>query len=274
MKSFLNLFIASIVVLVSYSTFAQDHGHLNVGAAGTSQNDKLIFENGAVFSTDSGYIKTLTYTNSGKYAGYYQQNITLTALPATAPYGGPAANACALGSQIYAQIVSVDGPPGGAFNFWDAGATSPTITLPSGTTGTNIFKLSESDGSAGLDPYGHIHGRRFTATKPGIYTVGFRALDLCTNGAGGGPIHTPSAVLKVHFQAGVTIASVARRGSTNVVTFGSMLNATFYLESTDDLTTTNWTQVDSLAGDDALRTLNDINPPAQPRFYRIRVTTP
>jgi hypothetical protein len=66
------------------SGLTQDHGHLNVGAVGRNQNDKLIFDNGAVFSTEFGYIKMLTYANAGRYAGHYQGNITLTALPATA----------------------------------------------------------------------------------------------------------------------------------------------------------------------------------------------
>jgi hypothetical protein len=241
---------------------------------GTNQGDQLTFDNGALFATNSRYIKTLIYTNSGRYAGYFQQNITLTTLPATAAFGGPAPNAPALGSQIYAQIVSVDGPVGGAFNFWEAGAATPTITLASGTTGTNIFKLNESDGSPGGDPFGHIHGRRFTATKGGIYVVGFRALDLSTNGIGGGPIHTPSDVLKVYFQAGVSIASVERGTNSNSVTFGSVLGWTFYLEGNDNLSTTNWTQLDSISGNDSLQSVVDPDAAATGRFYRIRVEAP
>src|SRR5262249_43998498 len=146
-----------------------------VGATGLDQGDPLTLENAADFSTNSSYIKTLTYTNGGSYAGFYQGNITFQVTGATTP---------APGALIYAQIVSVEGPAGGAFAFWEAGATNPTISVACGTKGTNAYQLSANDGSPGSDPYGHIHGRRFTASKPGIYTVGLKALDLCTNGVG------------------------------------------------------------------------------------------
>src|SRR5213075_2344586 len=92
---------------------AQDHGHLNAGAETQLPGSKLIFANGADFATNSGYIKTLTYTNGGTYAEYFQGNTTLTVLPATATYAGPDPLAPALGSYIFAQLVSLDGPDGG-----------------------------------------------------------------------------------------------------------------------------------------------------------------
>src|SRR5262249_1238865 len=131
---------------IAASSLAADHGHLNVGAVGTAQNDPLDFDNGDLFTTDSGYVFTLIYTNGGTYAGYFQGNITLTVLAATPAHAGPVPGAPALGSWIFAQIVSVDGPPGGAFAFWESGATTPTISLASGNTGTNLYRLSESDG--------------------------------------------------------------------------------------------------------------------------------
>jgi hypothetical protein len=261
------------ILLGAQFVSAQDHGHLNVGATGTDQNTKLIFQNGSAFATDHRYIKTLTFTNAGRYAGYYQQNITLTVLPATDAFGGPDPQAPAAGSHIFAQIVSAEGPQGGAFNFWEAGAVGPTITIEAGTTDTNVFKLSQGDGSPGLDPFGHIHQRRFTATKPGIYTIGFRALDLSTNGTAGGPIHLPSDVLKIYFQAGVNIASIKRAESANAITFGAPLNLTLHLEGNTNLSTSNWTQIDSIAGTDLLETLVDTDTGTQ-KFYRIRAETP
>lgn len=73
--------------------------------------------------------------------------------------------------------------------------------LPGDISG-QLFPLSESDGSPESDPYGHIHGRRFTATKPGVYTAWFRAFDTSVNGANGGPIHAPSEALPIRFLAG------------------------------------------------------------------------
>src|SRR2546423_7197828 len=111
---------------------AQDHGHLNAGAESRQPGSKLIFANGADFSTNSGYIKTLTFTNATTYAGYFQGNTTLTVLPATAAYAGPDPAAPALGAYVFAQLVSLDGPERGEFGFWDVGATEPTIRIKSG----------------------------------------------------------------------------------------------------------------------------------------------
>src|SRR5262245_27381934 len=190
------------------SSLNAQHGHLNAGAAGIQQNNPLIWANDADFAESSGYVKTLDYTNSGRYAGYFQQNITLTALPATAANAGPDPQAPALGSYIQARMICVAAPSGGAFGFWENDATAPTISVTPGAIITNLWPLSESDGSAGSDPYGHIHGRRLTANKPGLYKIKFQAVDTSRNGVGGGPIHHPSAELEVWFQAGVNILSV------------------------------------------------------------------
>jgi len=87
---------------------AQDHAHLNVGALGTNQNDQLYFVNGAAFIDSSEYVKTLTYTNAGTYAGYFQQNITLTALPRTSANAGPDPAAAAFGSFIQAGMTCLE----------------------------------------------------------------------------------------------------------------------------------------------------------------------
>lgn len=250
---------------------AQDHGHLNVGAAGTSQNDPLLFDNGADFATESAYVFTLTYTNSGTYQGYFQGNITLTVLAATPAHGGPVPNAPAPGSWIFAQLAAVDGPAGGAFGFWDAGATNPTLSLASGTTGTNTWVLSQNNGVAGTDPYGHIHGRRFTATKPGIYTVSFRALDFSTNGAGGGAIHAPSDILKIYFQAGINIQSLRPDASGVHVVFGARLGADWVLQAASSLSSTNWQDVGSpVTGNDYFNEVLDETSMAGQRFYRVK----
>jgi hypothetical protein len=254
------------------TALAQDHGHLNVGAIGTNQNDQLIFDNGDVFDTATNYVKTLVRATSGTYSGYYQGNITLTALAATPTYLGPVPNAPALGSWIFAQLVSVDGPAGGAFAVWDTGATSPTISLVSGTTGTNTFRLSESDGSPGTDPYGHIHGRRFTATLPGIYTVGLRAFDFSTNGVNGGPIHSPSPVLRLYFQAGVNIKHLEPDVDHTHVEFSAPIGQSWVVEAADSLATnTTWTTISApIVGDDYFHEITDDQTVAGNRFYRMR----
>src|SRR5262245_6786843 len=156
---------------------AQDHGHLRIAARAPVPGTQLYFYNGPDFATNSSYVKTLVFTNDGRYSNYFQGNVTLTVQAVTPDYGGPEPDAPALGSYIRARILSVTGPPGGEFAFWETGATSPTITVAAGQTGTNSFNVTQTDGSPTADPFGHIHGRRMTLTKPGIYTVAFQAFD-------------------------------------------------------------------------------------------------
>jgi hypothetical protein len=190
----------SALLLTGGSALAQ-HGHLNAGATGQNQNDQLVWANGAIFAAESGYVNDLVFTDTGRYAGLFNGGITLTALSLTNA-GGPAA-----GSFLTAEIVSVLGPAGGQFAFWESedlgGGASPLFSILTGGTGLSYqFALSDASlgaGVAGQDPFGHIHGRRFTATTEGLYTVGFRVLDTSVNGAGGGAIHLPSEVLYINF---------------------------------------------------------------------------
>jgi hypothetical protein len=276
MKKQLVLFVAAIGIAVGASNAHAQHGHLNAGAQSTSQDTALIWANGSDFITSSGYVKTLTHTNDGRFAGYYEGNITLTALPATPAHAGPDPAASALGSYLQFSLACLEGPQGGAFGFWDAGSASPSISLSPGQTSTNLWRLTESDGSPDSDPYGHIHGRRFTATRPGIYKVGFIAVDTSTNGTGGGPIHTPSEELSVWFQAGINVASLSRTGNVNTVTFGTLANRNFTLEYSTNLAVTNeWTSISGpIPGDDHLQSLEDADAFVGHRFYRVLMSTP
>ena len=262
--------------MVPLATLGQDHGHLRIGATNTTQGTPLYFYNGPDFAKSSGYVKTLTFTNSGRFAGYYQGNITLTVQAATPAFSGPEPDAPALGSLVRASIISIQGPPGGAFGFWEAGATSPTISVASGQTDTNVFNVTQTDGSPGSDPFGHIHGRRMTATLPGIYTVVFRAFDASTNGEASGPIHGPSDTIQVSFQAGINIDTLTSGSSGMAVRFGSMANQTFWLEWAPDLNPgTPWTPASGpLPGDDYFRILTDSTSTGSNRFYRILATSP
>lgn len=183
------------------------HGHLNAGAVGQNQGDRLSFANGSLFAESSGYVKTMSPATSGTYAGFFTGGITLTALPTTVANGGPAAGASAPGSFLMVGIQSVTGPVGGEFAFWEEGATTPTFSYSVGydvAVPTSLWALSDASGgagAAGADPFGHLHGRNFTTTVPGDYVVGFKLFDNSGNGTGGGPIHTPSATLNIRFSA-------------------------------------------------------------------------
>jgi hypothetical protein len=192
--------VLTAMLLLAGKASAQ-HGHLNAGAAGQNQNDQLVWANGAEFTAGSGYIQEMAFATAGRYAGLFNSGPTFTALSLTNA-GGPAA-----GSFLTAEIVSVAGPVGGQFAFWEGedlgGGSSPLFSIVSGGTGLSYqFALSDASlgaGIAGQDPSGHIHGRRFTTTAEGLYTVGFRMLDTSMNGTGGGSIHVPSEVLYINF---------------------------------------------------------------------------
>lgn len=253
------------------------HVHVNAGASNTTQNARLYFPNGSTYNTSARYDVYLSFTNGGSFSNLYQgAGVSFTALASTADNGGPAFGHAADGAFLQLQLVSMSGPPGGVFGVWSQQIGTPAIShplfsLPVGATnGTNLLNLSESDGSLGADPYGHIHGRTFTATKPGLYTLGCRILDTSSNGTGGGPIHTPSALYYFYFQAGLTISSWAKNSNSFAVTFGTTAGKTYHVESSTNLTTTNWTTfAGPFTGDNKLRTAT--NSSAAPTlFFRLR----
>lgn len=265
------MFAAIGVAALALTLNAQDHGHLNVGAESQTPGSKLIFANGAAFATNSGYVKTLTFTNASTYAGYFQGNTTFTALPATADNAGPDPQAPLLGAYIAAQLVSLEGPTGGEFALWETGATTPTYTIKSGeAAGTNSWILSENEGLAGTDPYGHIHGRRWTLTKPGLYKLGLRALDLSTNGVNGGPLHTPSDIIYTFVEAGVNVTMIEPDVDHTQVRFVAPLGTTWQVEAATDITG-GWNPIgDPVVGNDLIHEVADETEVAGQRYYRVR----
>jgi hypothetical protein len=261
------------------------HAHVNAGALAPTQGSQLYFGNGASFITNSLFIQPLNFTNAGPYAGFYHGTITFAALSGSPFTGGPATNAALPGSQLRLRFVSVAGPAGGSFGVWDVDgfnydeneAETLTFSLPVGTTnGTNTILLSENNGEPGADPFGHIHGRHYSATQPGLYVVGLQIIDTSANGPGGGPLHAPSDIFPLYFQAGFTVDSFLLSSNQTVFTFGAQSGRTYHLEAATNLTApTVWTNVDGpLSGNNRLRTLTDTAAGGQRKFYRVRQTQP
>lgn len=188
--------------------------HVNAGALNTNQNGQLYFANAQGFVGGSGFVVTnvnvtLNYSNSGRYAGLMNSGSpTFTALSQTTNNGAtPSPFAAAYGSFEQLRLESVlSGPAGGTFSFWESGSLTPTHSLLVGQSvgSGNLIPLSNAAlgaGNAGADPYGHLHGRRYTADLPGVYEVGFRILDTSVNGLGGGPIQSQSDLYLFTFTA-------------------------------------------------------------------------
>jgi hypothetical protein len=212
-------------ISVAAASARADAGHWYAGALSTNQGGKLYFDwtptgQGALDAA-SGVSYSLNYSNSGTFAGLFNgSSPTFTGLAQTTATGGtPSPNAAAFGSLLELSIVSLAGPAGGSFYFFNSNALSPTYVLGvGGTASSDVFQLSFGNGAAGADPYGHIHGRRFAVDLPGTYTLGVQLFDGGHNGVGGGPIQSASDIYYVTFatvpEPGVaTLALVSLTGT-------------------------------------------------------------
>jgi len=268
-----------------FQVFAQ-HIHLAAGAKSTAQDGQLYIVNGTTYDINSTPPNTsclfMSQDDPILYPGLYRTDATFVVLPATLWTGGPAPSAPAPGSYIELRLVSATGPGGGEIGLWeesiDGTATTKLISLPVGTSnGTNHYNLSEGDPGQGvstpdgLDPYGHIHGRQFTASKPGLYMVGVQLLDTSKNGVNGGPIQAPSATNYFYFQAGLFVDSMARTNNTVTVRFGTRAFNNYFLEVNTNLVSTNWFPIEEVFGGNHsdLHYLIDSNATTSARFYRM-----
>ena len=260
------------LVLVATATLTgmrAQHYHLNAGASAPTAGTKLLFQNGIFFNTNSGFFVKMQKNATNGFEGEYVGNISMTALAADplAPEPGHAAP----GSFLQVELVSVSGPAGATISFWDRNIVEgqKIFTEPTGTVnGTNRVVLSEGDGSPGSDPYGHIHGRNWSATRPGIYTVGLRIIDTSENGVNGGKIHEPSDIYYIFFQADIT-AEVFVKQEGVVIWYPKPTGRTWALERKNGSVDAPWqTVVEPITGDDRYQEYRDTDGTAA--FYRVR----
>ncbi len=252
--------------------------HIFAGAVGTNSGDALVFTVASLFDTRSGYQLPMVLRTNGNNTGHYRgDSLTFTALSATDLGTGQVLGRALLGSRLAVQVAEVAGPAGGAIGFWEGDGENPgnqvAFSVPVGTTGgMSSFVISENDGTPRSDPYGHIHGREFTATTAGLYTVGFRLVDVSTNGPGGGPLHSPSTVFSMLFQAGPTIETIQPATNGMRVFFRSAPGVTNVLEAADGVPAGTWRTISAgLRGNSALQSLTDTNPAPDVRVYRLRL---
>jgi hypothetical protein len=158
------------------------------------------------------------------------------------------------------EMVSVSGPPGGSFAFWEVGALEPTILLPVG--------WAESDASFPVVFAGdtHAHGRCFTMDKPGIYTVTFRAVDSAD-------LFEPSANKTITFNAlPAPKLSISAAGGSVSLSFTSRANLNYDLQVYTDLASGGWVNVEphvSINGDGRRIEVNDPVAARPKAFYRL-----
>ena len=273
--AFLRLLPALLALALPASPRA--HEHLAAGAQLSESGSALLFVNAANYAAESGYVVPLELSTNGPYAGYHHAELTFVCQPATPDRGGPAPFHPVLGTHVDAIIETVEGPAGGALGFWESPgdevtATELTFNVPVGETqGTRGFPISENDGSPEADPFGHIHGRVFSATEPGLYRVGFRFVDTSVNGPGGGPLHTPSPRFFLHFQSGITLAGIRPADDGLEITFAAANDFRYVLEERPQLEgPVPWAPVgDPVTGDNHLHTLA-VGAGGDLRYFRLR----
>ncbi|MFM7817510.1 MAG: hypothetical protein ACKPGI_11145 [Verrucomicrobiota bacterium] len=266
------------IVLILVPVLVRADTHIYAGAVGTNVLDPLVFTTGHLYDVSSGFRFPMVLRDRGLNAGYFRGDVlTFTALSSTDLGTGQVPGRALLGSRLAVEVVEALGPEGGSFDFWEGDGENPgnqiTFRVPVGTTnGLSFLVISENDGSPGGDAYGHIHGRAFTATLPGLYTVGFRLKDVSTNGPAGGPLHAPSSILRMYFQAGPTIDSLESTPSGLRAYFRSAPGVSNVLEAADSLAAPAWTPIGpGLRGNTTLQWLTDPTPPETGRFYRLRL---
>jgi hypothetical protein len=282
MKTNLLLLLATLV-----PGLGRAHEHLAVGATSPNAGAALVFQNIADYGEASGYVFNLEAgTTDDAYLGYYYTgDLVFAALAATPNYGGPEPGAAALGTYVQVKLLSVEGPPGAGFGFWETAedgvdSTNLTWSVPVPyMNGTKLIPVSESDGAPGSDPYGHLHGRIYSLTQPGLYKTTWQFVDTSTNGPGGGPVDLPSAPFSLFLQADLTVGNIVLTTNGVAITFAAASNipdsgigpATNYqLEGSPTLGPgADWQPVgEVVVGDDHLHTVTvPSNGPA--RFFRL-----
>ena len=276
------------------------HDHMPAGATSSDPGATLEYAPTAEdFTTNSGWVFGLnSSTVDDPYGGaYWTDDSVFIALAATPNNGGPEPGHAAPGTYVQVKLLDVEGPAGATFSFYESAGQGTdgegidgtnltwTVTVPC-HNGTNLIHVSESDGSPGSDPYGHIHGRVYSFSKPGYYTATWQFVDTSTNGPGGGPVDLPSAPFTLQYQADLVIdrITVETNGVNLVFAAPSFLPddagpgtepATYTVLASPSLgIDANWQQVGNvIEGDDLMHTVTTpVSGPVQ--FFRLSAVYP
>jgi len=139
------------------------------------------------------------------------------------------------GANPVIEILSITGPSGAVFSFWEVSQTSPTWSRPTGWTPGIPTTIPTIVGGNN-----HIHGRAFTTNVTGNFTISYRAVDANN-------IFQPSAPATLTIQALPTppLQIQAQAGSV-VLTFKSRLNLNYDIQSSTTLAPGSWSTLDGL----------------------------
>jgi hypothetical protein len=186
--------------------------------------------------------------------GYFANELTFTTdnlvLDSLPPFSDPRI-----------EFLSVTGPAGGEVGFWEPGATTPTLSLSTGWT----FSGGSAPGFAvELGGDGHVHGRIFTFSLPGTYTIAMRAVSEAN------PSLTPSDPITPTFQAlEPPRLEIDTDGANVTLSFLSRDQYSYDIESSTTLQPDDWEYVVTLEGNGSV--LNHSEPLGTRKriFYRL-----
>ena len=237
----------------SWVVFA--HDHVEVGRSGPSS---------AQLALDGPFQQVACFVPRGEFFSGYLPNFP----------GGWHASELTFTTEVNAldsadganprmELVSVSGPAGGSFAFWEVGATSPTWSR---AVGWNSGQGNVPGFPVVFNGDGHAHGRAFTMDKPGDYTVRFRAVD--SNGA-----YAASANLTIVFRAQQPPnLSIGMDGGNVSLAFASLLNLRYDLQVCTDLKSGIWTGVEPhtfIEGSGDVKNMSDPVADRPRAFYRL-----
>jgi len=175
--------------LSACAAFGQAHGHINAGAIDSNASGAINAGDKLFMYFESGTQTTRLNYNSGAntagadgflWNGYttftsLHQSSLPSSLSGYDPLGARS------GSFLELQLVSLSGPDGAKFAFYENGGADPLWIYQVGTgflSGNGKITLTQQSyfdgdplGGIPSDPYGHIHGRTFGTDAAGTFTA-------------------------------------------------------------------------------------------------------
>jgi len=163
-------------VFINFSVLA--HEHVAIGTSRTNSSQLVV---DGPESTDTTYLppgETFSFRDAPRFPG----GCFVGLLIFTTEIGTAIVETLDItfGYNPQVEFISVDGPEGALFSFWEQYSTTPTW---SGMTGWRQTTTDRPSFSVALNEDGHIHGRAFTTDRPGDYTVVFRVNNILFSSA-------------------------------------------------------------------------------------------
>ena len=243
------------ILLLATASVSDAHDHVEVGLSSSS---------GTQLAMDGPAYQLATYIPSQEVFSFYRPSVSIGAHFAELTFTTET-NAIdpANGANPRIEVVSVIGPQNATFSFWEVGSTTPTWTR---ATGWNSSQSSAPSFLVIQNGDNHLHGRAFSADKPGLYQVTFRAVDESGN-------YSTSANLTITFNAQQPPQlSISVVSGNTTLSFTSRNGLTYDLQVCTDLASGVWTNVTPhtrLNGDGSVITMIDAMAGRAKAFYRL-----